>query len=63
MHSPDLTIDSDKWLTDAIMLLERYKASYIAVVEHGEKAVLSGQMIFFIRIDLIKKEVPYYDEI
>ena len=36
MHSPELTIDSDKWLTDAIAIFERYKASHIAVVEHGE---------------------------
>ncbi len=37
MHSPELTIDSDKWLTDAIMMFESCKASHIAVVEHGEK--------------------------
>ena len=36
MHSPELTIDSDKWLTDAIVMFERCKASHIAVVEHGE---------------------------
>ncbi len=36
MHSPELTIDADKWLTDAIAIFERYKASHIAVVEHGE---------------------------
>ncbi len=37
MHSPEITIDSDKWLTDAIAMFERYKASHIAVVERGEK--------------------------
>ncbi len=37
MHSPELTINSDKWLTDAIVLFERCKASHIAVVENGEK--------------------------
>lgn len=37
MHSPELTIDSDKWLTDAIAMFERCKTSYIAVVEHEEK--------------------------
>ncbi len=37
MHSPELTIDSDKWLTDAIAMFERCKASHIAVAEHGEK--------------------------
>ncbi len=36
MHSPELTIDSDKWLTDAIAMFERSKESYIAVIEHGE---------------------------
>jgi signal-transduction protein with cAMP-binding, CBS, and nucleotidyltransferase domain len=37
MHSPELTIDSDKWLTDAIAMFERCKASHITVIEHGEK--------------------------
>ena len=37
MHSPQLTIDSQKWLTDAIVMFERCKASHIAVVEHGVK--------------------------
>ncbi len=37
MHSPELIIDSNKWLTDAISMFERFKASHIAVVEHGEK--------------------------
>ncbi len=37
MHSPELTIDSDKWLMDAIAMSERCKASYITVVERGEK--------------------------
>lgn len=37
MHSPELTIDSDKWLTDAIVMFERSKASHLAVVENGEK--------------------------
>ncbi|MFZ2411848.1 MAG: CBS domain-containing protein [Candidatus Methanoperedens sp.] len=37
MHSPELTIDSDKWLTDAIAMFERCKTSYITVVERGEK--------------------------
>lgn len=37
MHSPELTIDSDKWLSDAITMFERCKVSHIAVVEHGEK--------------------------
>jgi CBS domain-containing protein len=36
MHSPELTIDSDKWLTDAIAMFERCKASHIAVVENRE---------------------------
>ena len=37
MHSPLLTIDSDKWLTDAIAMFERCKAAHITVVENGEK--------------------------
>lgn len=37
MQSPELTIDSDKWLTDAIVMFERCKASHLAVVENGEK--------------------------
>lgn len=37
MHSPELTIDSEKWLSDAITMFERSKASHIAVVEQGEK--------------------------
>lgn len=37
MHTPALTIDSDKWLTDAIAMFERCKASHIAVIECGEK--------------------------
>ncbi len=36
MHSPELTIDSEKWLSDAIIMFERCKASHITVVEHGE---------------------------
>ena len=37
MHSPEITIDSDKWLMDAIAVFERCKASHITVVEGGEK--------------------------
>jgi len=37
MHSPQLTIDSDKWLLDAIVMLGRCKASYLGVIENGEK--------------------------
>ncbi len=37
MHSPELTIDSEKWLSDAITMFERCKASYITVIENGEK--------------------------
>jgi CBS domain-containing protein len=37
MHSPQLTIDSDKWLNDAIAMFERYKASHLSVLENGEK--------------------------
>ncbi len=37
MHSPEITIDSDKWLMDAIAMFERCKVTHIAVVENGEK--------------------------
>ena len=37
MHSPEITIDSDKWLMDAIAMFEHCKTSHIAVVERGEK--------------------------
>jgi len=37
MHSPEITIDSDKWLMDAIGIFERCKVTHIAVVENGEK--------------------------
>lgn len=37
MHSPELTIDSEKWLTDAIVMFEHCKASHITVVENGER--------------------------
>ncbi len=37
MHSPEITIDSDKWLMDVIAMFERYKTSHITVVEQGEK--------------------------
>jgi CBS domain-containing protein len=37
MHIPEFTIDSEKWLLDAIMMFERCKTSHIAVIEDGEK--------------------------
>jgi signal-transduction protein with cAMP-binding, CBS, and nucleotidyltransferase domain len=37
MHSPEVTIDSDKWLTDALEMFIRCNVSHIAVVENGEK--------------------------
>ncbi len=37
MHLPELTINSDKWLMDAIAMFERCKASHITVIERGEK--------------------------
>ncbi len=37
MHSPELSIDSDKWLIDAIVMFEHCKAAYISVVENGER--------------------------
>ncbi len=37
MHSPELTIDSDKWITDALEMFQRCNVSHVAVVENGEK--------------------------
>jgi len=37
MHSPEVSIDSDKWLTDALEMFERCKTSHIAVMENGER--------------------------
>ncbi len=37
MHSPELNINSDEYLMDAIAMFERCKASHIAVVENGER--------------------------
>lgn len=36
MHSPEFTISSDRWITDAIEMCEKKNASHIAVVEDGE---------------------------
>ncbi len=40
MHSPEVTINSEKWLIDAIMMFEHCKTSHIAVVERGEKIAI-----------------------
>ena len=37
MHSPDITIDSEKWLIDALEMFIKYNISHIVVVEKGEK--------------------------
>ena len=37
MQSPRLTINSDKWLHDAIVIFEDCKASCLNVIENGEK--------------------------
>ncbi len=37
MHSPEITIDSDKWITDALEMFKRCKISHVAVVENGER--------------------------
>jgi len=37
MHSPELSIDSDKWITDALEIFRRHNVSHVAVVENGEK--------------------------
>ena len=55
MHSPQITIESDKWLADAIAMFERCKASHIAVVEHGEK-------VGIIRVDDILHTYKFNEE-
>ncbi len=37
MHSPEITIGSDKWITDALEMFERCSVTHLAVVENGEK--------------------------
>lgn len=37
MHSPELSIDSDKWITDALEIFRRHNVTHLAVVENGEK--------------------------
>ncbi len=37
MHSSELSIDSNKWLSDAMAMFEHCKVSYIAVMENGKK--------------------------
>ncbi|MDP2844695.1 MAG: CBS domain-containing protein [Candidatus Methanoperedens sp.] len=37
MHAPELSIDSDKWITDALEIFRRHNVSHVAVVENGEK--------------------------
>ncbi|MFA4936462.1 MAG: CBS domain-containing protein, partial [Candidatus Methanoperedens sp.] len=36
MHSPELSIDSDKWITDALEIFRRHNVSHVAVIENGE---------------------------
>jgi len=55
MHSPQLTIDSDKWLLDAIEMFERCQASYLSVIKNGEK-------IGIIRADDILHTYRYNNE-
>jgi CBS domain-containing protein len=37
MHAPEITIDSDKWITDALEIFRRHNITHVAVVEKGEK--------------------------
>jgi CBS domain-containing protein len=55
MHSPQLTIDSGRWILDAIVMFERCKASYLGVIENGEK-------IGIIRVDDILHTYRYNNE-
>lgn len=55
MHSPQLTIDSDKWLLDAIVMFGSCKEYYLSVIEKGEK-------IGIIRADDILHTYRYNNE-
>ncbi len=37
MHSPEIAINSDKWMTDVLEMFRRHKASHLAVVENGKR--------------------------
>ncbi len=37
MHSPEITIDSDKWIMDALEMFRCCNVNHIVVVENGEK--------------------------
>lgn len=37
MHCPELTINSDCWITDAIEMFETQKVSHLAVIENNER--------------------------
>jgi len=37
MHSPEITIDSDKWITDALEMFRSCNVSHVTVVENEEK--------------------------
>lgn len=37
MHSPEITISSDKWIMDALEMFRRCNVNHLAVVENGEK--------------------------
>ncbi len=46
MHSPEITIESDKWLTDTLEMFRRHNASYMAVMEKGKTvAIISADDI------------------
>lgn len=37
MHSPEIGIESDKWITDALEMFMRCNVSHLSVIENGEK--------------------------
>ncbi|MDL5501972.1 MAG: CBS domain-containing protein, partial [Candidatus Methanoperedens sp.] len=55
MHSPQITIESDKWLADAIAMFKRPEVSHIAVVEQGDK-------VGIIRVDDILHTYKFNEE-
>ena len=61
MHSPELTIDSEKWLTDAIAMFDRLKVSHIAVLEDGEKIgiISADDILHTYRFNALNAESQY----
>jgi len=57
MHTPELTIESDRWITDALEMFRRCNITHIAVVENGEKIgiIRSEDILHTYRFDKAEK--------